>query len=721
VAGTGPAEAVVTVDDGAPGLSIVVGQDGIARITRLNPAPAGAASPATALTSAIAAAAGGAAENGIAGLPLADVLTPGTGRRWSGTRYVESVIGSRLRYLGHTQRDDGPWREVRVELTDPGTGLRAEVFLRLLVGHGVLRAWTRIVNEGREPVNLDAVSSFLCGGMGDSEGIGSPADLDVRWAESEWLAEGRWQCRAFADLVPSIDRRLHPANPRGCAGFTSTGSWSTDRYLPMGALVNRRTGQCWAWQVEHNGGWHWQVGEAAGAAYLALLGPTAAEHQWQQPLLPGACFTTVPVAVAVSADGLEGAIGALTAARRATRRPHQDHQRLPVIFNDYMNTLMGDPTTAKLLPLISAAAKVGAEYFCVDAGWYDHGAGWWDSVGDWLPAPARFPGGFGEVVDHIRAEGMIPGIWLEPETTGVRTAAASELPQEAFFHSGGVRVAEHGRFQLDLRHPAAVALLDKTADYLVGELGIGYLKLDYNIKVAPGTDLGGISPGAGLLGHNRALLEWLDRLADRYPDLTIENCASGGMRADYAMLSRLQIQSTSDQQGLLDYPVIAAAAPAAMTPEQAGIWAYPQPASSEQENAFTLCGALLGRIHLSGHLDQMSSGQQTLVARAISTYKVIRSELPESVPFWPLGLPQWADDWVALGLRGPRHSYLLTWRRGGSASTMLPIHQLRGAAVSAEVLFPAEAAAQARWDPGTGTLTITMPYAPSACLLRLTA
>jgi alpha-galactosidase len=709
VAGTGPAETVVAVADGALGLSIVVGQDGVPRLTRLTPAPAATAT------------AGGAADDGAAGLPLADVLTPGTGRRWSGTRYVESQIGSRLRYVGHDQRDEGPWREVRIELSDPGTGLQAEVFLRLLVGRGALRAWTRIVNDGREPVVLDAVSSFLCGGMSGPEGIGSPTDLDVMWAESEWLAEGRWQSRAFADMVPGIDRRLHPASPRGCAGFTSTGSWSTDRYLPMGALVNRCTGWCWAWQVEHNGGWHWQVGEAAGAAYLALLGPTAAEHQWQQPLPPGASFTTVPVAVAVSADGFEGAVGALTAVRRAARRPHLDHHRLPVIFNDYMNTLMGDPTTAKLLPLISAAAKVGAEYFCIDAGWYDNGAGWWDSVGDWLPSPARFPAGLGEVVDHIRAEGMTPGIWLEPEAVGMRTAAAAELPEEAFFCSGGTRVGEHGRFYLDLRHPAAVALLDKAADYLVGELGIGYLKLDCNIKVAPGTDRGGASAGAGLLGHNRALLDWLDRLIDRYPDLTIENCASGGMRADYAMLSRLQLQSTSDQQGLLHYPVIAAAAPAAMAPEQAGIWAYPQPASSQQENAFTLCGALLGRIHLSGHLDQMSSDQQALVAHAIGTYKLIRSELPVSVPFWPLGLPRWADDWVVLGLRGPRHHYLLTWRRGGPASTTLPVRQLHGSAVSAEVLFPAETAAQARWDPGSGTLTMTVPHAPSACLVRLTA
>jgi alpha-galactosidase len=684
VAGTGPAKTVV-VDDGALGLSIVVGEDMVPRIARLVPGPAAAT----------------AAGSGTGGLPLVDVLIPGAGRRWSGTRYVESEIGSRLRYLRHAQRDDGPWREVRIESADPETGLRAEVFLRLLVGRGALRAWTRVVNDGGEPVSLDAVSSFVCGGMRGTEGIGSLADLDVLWAESEWLAEGRWQCRPFTGAVPDTDRRSHPANPRGCFGLTSTGSWSTDRYLPMGALVNRRTGQCWAWQVEHNGGWHWQVGEAAGDAYLALLGPTAAEHQWQQPLPPGASFTTVPVAVAVSPDGFEGAIGALTACRRAARRPHPDHRRLPVIFNDYMNTLMGNPTTARLLPLISAAAKVGAEYFCIDAGWYDDGAGWWDSVGDWLPASSRFPGGLGEVVGHIRAEGMTPGIWLEPEVAGMRTVAAAELPEDAFFHSGGARLAEHGRFHLDLRHPAAVALLDKTADYLVGELGIGYLKLDYNIKVAPGTDLGGTSPGAGLLGHNRALLEWLDRLTGRYPDLTIENCASGGMRADYAMLARLQLQSTSDQQSLLHYPVITAAAPAAMTPEQAGIWAYPQPASSQDENAFTLCGALLGRVHLSGHLDQMTSDQQDLVARAVGIYKLLRPDLPESVPFWPLGLPQWTDEWVALGLRGPARSYLLIWRRGGPASTALTVRQLRRSAAS-------------------GILTVTLPHAPSACLLRLT-
>jgi hypothetical protein len=71
------------------------------------------------------------------------------------------------------------------------------------------------------------------------------------------------------------------------------------------------------------------------------------------------------------------------------------------------------------------------------------------------------------------------------------------------------------------------------------------------------------------LGHNRAHLDWLDGILDRYPHLVLENCSSGGMRWDYALLSRLQLQSTSDQQNLHLYAPIAASAPTAVTPEQA--------------------------------------------------------------------------------------------------------------------------------------------------------
>jgi alpha-galactosidase len=740
VTSTREAHPVVAYDDGALALTVSVDADGTARLTRLGPGRATAAAGSSAggptASPADSPPVGGptaSPSDGQAGggVPLVDVLTPEAGRSWSGSRHTESAVGGRLRLEGVAERSGASWQEYQISLADPGTGLCAVVHYRILAGAGVLRGWARLVNQGSEPVVIESVTSFVCGGLPGGTGKGI-ADLDLLWAESDWLAEGRWQRRPLRDALPDTNRRIHPANPRGCLGLSSRGSWSTATYLPMGALISRSSGDCWAWQIDHNGAWRWEVGEGRDGAYLALLGPTDADHQWRQRLAPGDSFITVPVAVAVSGQGVEGAIGGLTRYRRAVRRPHHDHRELPVIFNDYMNTLMANPTTERLLPLISAAARAGAEYFCIDAGWYDDGAGWWDLVGDWKPAPNRFPGGLGEVLHHIRKVGMIPGLWLEPEVVGVSTAAAAKLPDEAFFQRGGARVEEHRRYHLDLRHPAAVKHLDETADFLVGDLGIGYLKLDYNITIDPGTDAGGASAGAGLLGHNRAFLDWVDRLLDRYPKLIIENCASGAMRADYAMLSRLQIQSTSDQQDFLRYPVIAAAAAAAMTPEQAGVWSYPQPVMGQQENAFTLCGALLGRIHLSGHLDKMSAGQRDLVARAVAVYKEIRHDLAAAMPFWPLGLPRWTASWVAFGLRVPGRSYVLTWRRGplepGRPAGLedpdrlpMSIPHLRGQAFAAEILFPGEAGAQARWEAASGELTVALPHAPSACLIRLAA
>ena len=717
--------------DGWIDLQIDVAADGTVILVRLAAGPSGGAEPsAGAEPSDAAGPSGGTGQ--ARGLPLCDVLLAGAGRTWSGSRYAESAAGQRFRYVAHEEGIDGAWRQLRIELEDPVTGLRAEVFYRVLTGQGVLRSWVTLMNGGSQPVTVESVTSFLAGGLPDGPGTAQLADLDLLWAENDWLAEGRWQRRPLRGVLPDLNRAAHGwARPRGRTGFTSEGTWSSGSYLPMGALADRRTGRAWAWQIEHNGGWHWQVGESVGGAYLALLGPTDAEHHWRLRLDPGSSFTTVPVAVAVSDEGFEGAIAGLTAARRAARRPHEDHRRLPVIFNDYMNTLQGDPSTARLLPLIAAAAQAGAEYFCIDAGWYaEPGEDWWDSIGLWRPSATRFTDGLAAVLDQIRASGMTPGLWLEPEVIGVRSPVAGQLPDEAFFCRDGQRVVEQARYQLDLRHPAALRHLDDSIDFVVGNLGVGYLKLDYNITVGPGTDTGGLSVGAGMLEHNRAHLAWLDRVLDRHPGLTIENCASGGMRTDYALLSRLQLQSTSDQQDFLRYPAIAVAAPAAIAPEQSAVWAYPQPGFTDDEIALTLCSAMLGRIHLSGHIDQMSVGQQELVAQGVRVYKQIRADVARAVPLWPLGLPGWSDPVLALGLRTADVTYLAAWRRGrldGPADDedagviTLPVRHLAGAAARAEVLYPGGAGASAHWVRADGAVVVTLPRSPSACVIRLRA
>ncbi|MFF0159907.1 alpha-galactosidase [Streptomyces sp. NPDC005263] len=678
-------------------------------------------------------------------VPLVEVTATGHGRNWSGERFIETAVGDRLAYRGHETVQVGSLERTTIRLADPVTGLAAEVTLEAGSGAGFLRARVRLVNEGVTALRLESVSTLTLGGISDPDG--GLDGLTLHWADNDWLAECRWRRAPFRDQVVPLSRSAHGHEGRGCFERYSQGSWSTGRHLPVAALTDR-DGRAWLWQIESSAGWRFESGEREGAAYVALFGPDDAHHQWHHTLAPGQEFHTVPaVLVRTESGGLDAAFGALTDYRRSIRRDHGDHRTLPVIYNDYMNTLMGDPTTERLLPLIEAAGKAGAEIFVIDAGWYDDDAqGWWDSVGAWDAAPNRFPGGIQEVLDAIRGHGMTPGLWLEPEVVGVRSPLAATLPPEAFFQRGGVRVTEHGRHHLDLRHPAARAHLDAVVDRLVGEWGVGYLKLDYNINIGPGTEgavgtdgavgtgtTNGVeSPGAGLLGHHRAHLDWMNALLDRHPHLVLENCGSGGLRMDYAQLAVAQLQSTSDQQDPLRYPPIAAAAATAATPEQAAVWAYPQPDQTLDEIAFTLTGALLGRVHLSGFLNLMSDEQFDLVRSAISAYKDLRPEIAAAHPFWPLGLPGWDDTWIAHGLRGPESTYLAIWRRdlgagpvdgthGADTTRTLTIPHLHGVPLDPTVLQPTTADTTTQWNPTDGSLTVGLPRANTAVLVRLGA
>ena len=655
------------------------------------------------------------------GVPLVEIQAIGHGRFPGSHRYADTTIGARLRYRSHVAAVD----ELRVVQHDPESGLVVTSVFQGVAGVPAVRTWTEVAVEG-EPIHLQAVTSLSTGAFLVDSGR-SVDEVDLVHADSDWVAESRWHRTPLREAgLVAMDPAVHHHASRSRFALTSRSSWSTGEHLPTGALVARDDSWALAWQVEHNGAWHWEVGETVAGAYLALLGPSDGEHQWGRVVSAGNGFTTVPVSVAIAAGGVDEAFGALTRQRRATLR-HRRAPELPVIFNDYMNTLMGDPTTEKLLPLIDAAAAAGADYFCVDAGWYDEDGRWWDSVGEWRPSRTRFPGGFGEVADRIRARGMVPGIWLEPEVVGVRSALARTLPDEAFFQRHGARVGEHGRFHLDFRHPAAVRHVDEVVDRLVGEFGVGYIKLDYNIMPGAGTDVGGVAPGEGLLGHNRAHLAWLDALLARHPGLLLENCASGAMRMDYALLSRMHLQSTSDQQNPLLYPPIAAAAPASVLPEQAGNWAYAQPGMTRSEAAFTLATGVLGRLYLAGRVDLMDDAQLALVREAVTVHKGLRSDIAGSVPFWPLGLTSRTGPWVAQGLRAPglrapTADYVTAWRLPDAPPSVdLPVPHLRGQELTVTPVFPVTSPEWAfEWQADRGVLRATHSGdTPSAVVVRL--
>ncbi|MFE0930419.1 alpha-galactosidase [Streptomyces mutabilis] len=661
---------------------------------------------------------------GRASLPLAEVIIRGRGRAGtSGKRQVDSEVSRRLRYVRHATAEN----RLTVHLHDPVTDVGVAAHYRRTPGLPVITAWAEVTAGDREVV-LEHVSSFVVAGVAGALGAGRRWEQEVTcwWADNPWSGEYRWKGRPLSEagLVDTGMTRYGQTGSKNRVTWTSTGSWPSSEQLPMGWLAGPAA--TLAWQIEHNGSWHAEVADRFDEVYLLLSGPGQREHQWSVRLTPGESFTGVPATIALAPDR-DAALAALIAHRRTHRRPHPDTRTLPVVFNDFMNCLMGDPTTDRLLPLIDAAAAAGAEYFCIDAGWYDDERagegpggvpGWWDTVGHWEPAPSRFPRGLGEVTDAIRAAGMVPGLWLEPEVIGVRNPLAARLPEEAFFRRDGRRLSEWGRHQLDLRHPAAVAHLDRTVDRLVTTYGLGYLKLDYNIDIGAGTDSAPHDAGHGLLEHNRAYLRWLEAVMDRHPGLVLEGCAAGGMRVDHATLARVPVQSLTDQQDARLIAAIAAAAPACVPPEQGAVWAYPDREQTDAEIAFTMISSMLGRIHLSGRLDLLDAHQLGEVARAVAVYRTYRHRLPDAVPSWPLGLPGWRDEWLALALDLGTERLLAVWRRGADTS----VKEIRIPAGFGEVhtLHSASGSCSAVRGPAGDTLHVTLPEPWSAVLLRLT-
>lgn len=616
-------------------------------------------------------------------VPLVEVFTAAEQRARTSQAYHRSAVGERLR-VSSVARERGATEETTfVVQRDATTGIEARTTLTRPLGVGAIRVETRLTNTGPATVVITAVASAS---VGFAQTESDLDDILIAVAASEWLAENRWREFELRRVLPALSLDFHGQDGRGRYGITSHGSWPTGERLPVGVLTSTRTGDAIAWQIESGAGWHVDLSQARNGGVLTLLGPTDLEHQFARELLPGEWFDAAPAVIAHSPAGRDGVLAALTTYRRWLRRTRAD-AGFPVVYNDFMNTLMGQPTTEQLLPLVESAADAGAEVFCIDAGWFaDPAIGdWWSTVGEWAEASSRFTGGLREITDAIRARGMRVGIWLEPEVVGSNSPIADRLPEEAFFTRHGARVVEHERYHLDFRHPAARAHVDAVVDGLVAEHGIGYFKLDYNINPGAGTDRDATAAGDGLLGHARAFRDWLGDVQVRHPDVLIENCSSGAMRADYAFLEITHLQSTSDQQDFRLYPPIAASAPASILPEQCGNWAYPAADMTEEEMIFTLVTGLSGRFYLAGFLHELSDAQRELVAAAIEFHRAHRALLGEALPFWPLGLPEWDTDTVCLGLRTDAADLLFVWDRQPTARTIV----LPGVRGDAEQVFPA--------------------------------
>ena len=646
---------------------------------------------------------------------MQEVQATGEGRLdpHMGMGMIDTLPGNRMIYTKHEDYRNRYGRIIKVYTKDEKTGLAGIMSYQFFDNIPVLRCENMLKNEGKESIGLEFVSSFVHPGVADERND----QISLMIPHNSWQQELQWQENSIHQLGSHIFREDATTSKR--IQKHSIGSWSSAEYLPMACIRNRTKNTMEFWQIENNGSWNWELQETFGKRTLILSGPDDVNHHWWKNLEPGETFLSVPVAVGIVSGGEDEAFSALTDYRRCIRRKNKDNENLPIIFNDYMNCLWADPTTEKELPMIDAASAAGCEYYCIDSGWYTDG-NWWPSVGEWIPSEIRFPGGLGEVTNYIRSKGMIPGIWLEIEFVGEECSIAKTADKNWFFQNHGKVTVDRQRYHLDFRNPEVRAYTRAVVDRLVKEYGIGYFKIDYNTSAYLGTEYCADSCGDGLLEHNRAYLRWIDEIFEEYPDLVIENCGSGGMRMDYAMLERHSIQSVSDQTDYVKFASMVVNAPTAVTPEQAAIWSYPMSESTEEEVIFNGVNSCLMRIHQSGNLDILSEKTKTIIQENFNFYREYRKSIPESKPFWPLGLAKEGDEWMCLGMQCEKRVLLAVWRIGGTEHVEIPLSKYLGKNLDVKVAFPEnDVECKTVWNSEKAILKVTLPQEKMARIIEL--
>jgi alpha-galactosidase len=265
--------------------------------------------------------------------------------------------------------------------------------------------------------------------------------------------------------------------------------------------------------------------------------PLAAGTRWQSP----AAFT------GVYRGGLDDAAHAQHTYLRTAVIPPTAADFPWVQYNTWFAHLI-DIDVHILRPEVDLAARLGAEVFVIDAGWWEPSRRTSDNfttgLGRWEQSAEKFPGGVRAFADYVRRLGMRFGIWVEPERVDLR-APGTWHDRWLVRHNDAIVSPpwppDTVSGWLCFGHPDVQAWAIDWISQLVEDTGAEWLKWDSNWWGVCTCTNHGHSATDGEFYQAQGVHAVLAELRRRFPGLMIENCAGGGTRTDFAMLGNSHV------------------------------------------------------------------------------------------------------------------------------------------------------------------------------------
>ena len=508
----------------------------------------------------------------------------------------------------------------RFEASDAAAGLFLALHIGIDAATGVCSAFVELRNHGTDALSVDSLLSLA---------IPVPAHLNQRLSLG-----GRWAGEFASTLQPLTDASWSQ---------TARGGRSSHHAYPALLLMTS--------------GCHAAAGEAISLQLVCSgnhrvelqrcrLGPV--QLQIGEGLLPGEVLLapgeshqTARVHLARGAAGLrELGTRWQTFVRQQILPTRSRNAPRLVQFNSWEATYFNHDA-ARLHALAQAAADVGVERFVLDDGWFVGRHHDRAGLGDWQPCPQRYPQGLAPLAQHCQALGMRFGLWVEPEAVNADSDLFRAHPQWLLGDpTRPLHTQPLGRHQYVLNFGLAAvrAALFEQLCSLLKSAPIDFIKWDMNRDMTQANgcwadnalDDGHHHGRAAARAHAHGVHAVMDRLRQDFPALEIETCASGGGRADLAMLQRCERLWVSDNNDPLERQRMHASLLHFLPPEVMGVHVGDaQSHTSGRVSSIDLrtLTALFGHMGVEANLLDMAEPDRVHLRAAIAFYKAERAWL----------------------------------------------------------------------------------------------
>lgn len=215
---------------------------------------------------------------------------------------------------------------------------------------------------------------------------------------------------------------------------------------------------------------------------------------------------------------------------------------VPIMLNSW-EAVYFDISESKLLEFADSACELGFDGVVIDDGWFVGRNDDKRALGDWIEDKTKFPHGIANYAEYLKGKGMRLGIWIEPEMVSEESELYKTHGDWALVNKRARSIVGRNQRILDLTNQDVSQYVYASLVRLVTEYGASYIKWDFNRRFA---DIVGSEGSAYYYRYIKSLYGILKRFTAEYPNVIIENCASGGGRFDLGMLSFCPMGWVSD-------------------------------------------------------------------------------------------------------------------------------------------------------------------------------